>query len=242
MSGSELRTSSDCFPATLWTQIIEVIQGEDDTAAQRALAEFCALYRPAVYNFFRRRGRSHAEAEDMTQAFFASRILEHWNDRKGFLHIAERRGEGKFRCFLSHVLWRFLCDEYKKQANLKSGGGAVHVPLEDADLTGKCTDEKAFESFGREFDRVFALEIIRKAAGRSCHSKHLMAHLRGEISQAECALQLGLTENAFKQAYHRFRERLTADLLEEVKKSAGPDENAIRAEIEYLISLFVESA
>jgi DNA-directed RNA polymerase specialized sigma24 family protein len=230
--------ASSCFPTTQWTQLIGVMQQGDDQTAWRALVQFCELYRPAIHNFFRRRGCSLEESDDHTQAFFASRILQGWDRREGFLHTAQRGGSVRFRSFLSHVLWRFLQDEWKRRATQKAGAGVVHVPLEGLELADDRADTEAFRSFGREFDRLFALEIIRKAAERSRHSKHLLAHLRGELTQEEGARELGLTPNAFKQAYHRFRQRLALDLWEEVSKLAGPDEKEIRSEIEYLMSLF----
>jgi DNA-directed RNA polymerase specialized sigma24 family protein len=227
-----------CFPTTQWTQLIGVIQQGDDQSAWRALAQFCELYRPAIRNFFLRRGCGPEEADDYTQAFFASRILQGWDRREGFLHTAQRGGAARFRSFLSHVLWRFLQDEWKKRATLKAGAGVQHVPLDELDLADDRPGADAFSRFGREFDRVFALEIIRRAAERSRHSQHLLAHLRGDLTQEQAAHELGLTANAFKQAYHRFRQRLALDLWEEVARLAGPDEKEVRAEIEYLMSLF----
>ncbi len=241
--GDQKTNAASSYPTTQWTQIIEVIQRGDSDAAGVALGEFCERYRPAIYNFFRQRGKcSHEEAEDHTQAFFASRILEGWDRRNGFLHTAQRGEQTRFRSFLCHVLWRFLQDEWKRTAAKKAGGGVAHVPLDDLELFGGPADPRAFESFGQKFDRVFAQEIIQRAAERSKHSRHLMAHLRGEISQQEAAQELGLTENAFKQAHHRFRERLALDLWEEVGKLVGPDENEIRAELKYLMSLFAQPA
>jgi DNA-directed RNA polymerase specialized sigma24 family protein len=241
MNNQKATTSSSCFPTTQWTQVIGVIQKGDSEAAWSALVEFCERYRSAIHNFFRRRGYSHEEAEDHTQTFFASRILEPWNKRGGFLHKAQRNEQTRFRSFLCHILWRFLQDEWKKQTSVRAGRGASHVPLDGLELADGPSKGDVFRKFGREFDRVFAMEILRKAAERSRHSKYLLAHLRGEISQAEAAQQLGLTANAFKQAYHRFRLRLARDLWEEVGKLAGPDEREIRAEIAYLMSLFDES-
>jgi RNA polymerase sigma factor (sigma-70 family) len=242
MIDSERQTTatSSCFPATQWTQVINVIQEGNEAAAWAALAQFCEQYRPAIYNFFRRRGSSHEEAEDYTQAFFSGRIVEHWEKRDGFLQTAQRGGTTRFRSFLCHVLWRFLQDEWKKRSSIRAGGGVKHVPLDELELACDGAEGEAFKRFGREFDQTFAREILCRSAERSRHSSHLLAHLRGEITQEEAAQQLGLTANAFKQAYHRFRQRLAADLREEVRNLVGPDQQEVRAEIEYLMSLFME--
>jgi DNA-directed RNA polymerase specialized sigma24 family protein len=230
-----------CFPKTQWTEVIGAMQSGNGSVAWLALTDFCQQYRPAICGFFRRRGCSPEQAEDLTQDFFASRILEQWKDRNGFLHALRRDQCDRFRSFLSHVLWRFLQDKWKADKAVRAGGGATYIPLESLETGTNITGCETLEDFGREFDRVFALEIIRNAAQRSKHSKYLEAHLRREISQQQAAVELGISENAFKQSYCRFRERLAFDLWDEVAKLAGPDEAEIRAEIRYLMSLFAES-
>jgi DNA-directed RNA polymerase specialized sigma24 family protein len=242
MEHSNPETYSGCFPPTLWTQILEPIQRGDDAAAQKALVEFCQRYRQAVYEFIRRRGCGHEDAEDLTQSFFQSRVLLNWDEHKGFLHTAERREGKRFRSFLCYVVCRFLQEKYRETRTAKRGGGAVHLPLEEMDWSELAAEGESYKRFGREFDRVFAWEIIHKATQRSPHSQQMQAHLRRDISQAQAALELGMTENAFKQAYSRFRDRFKEDIYEEVAKVAGPDPGDVQAEIKYLISLFQESA
>jgi DNA-directed RNA polymerase specialized sigma24 family protein len=231
----------NCFPATQWTQVIGAIQSGDGEVAWGALVEFCNRYRSAIVQFFLRRGCTPEQAEEYTQSFFLSRILARWEDRSGFLHNVQRKEDKRFRSFLCRLLWCFLKDQWKAERSGKAGGSFPHVSLDDANPL-ECGDPKALDSFGREFDRVFALEIIRQAAARSKHSEYLQAHLRGELAQEAAARAMGISENAFKQAYHRFRERLAKSLWEEVGKLAGPDDREIRAEIAYLMSLFAESA
>jgi DNA-directed RNA polymerase specialized sigma24 family protein len=240
MSDPKTEALSGCFPTTQWTQIIRVIQAGDEASAWGALADFCEGYRPAIRDFFRRRGCGPEEAEDLTQSFFETRVMKPWCQRNGFLHAARQGPETRFRCFLCQVLWRFLQDEWKRRKTLKAGGGSSFIPLEEGELAAGGAEDDAYTKFGREFDRVFALQILHRAAGSSRHSKYLVAHLRGEISQEEAAGHLGLSANAFKQAHYRFRRRLEADLREEVLKLVGPDEKEIRGELKYLMSLFDE--
>ena len=242
MNESLATSSSSSFPSTQWTQIISVIQTRDSESAWPALVEFCERYRPAILRFFLRRGVSPEHAEDYTQTFFQKRIIERWDGRDSFLHTIARNEGQRFRSFLCHVLWCFLKDQWKSEMSQKAGRGVTHVPLEDFMKIGDAPDEEAFKCVGREFDRAFALEILRKAAERSRHSTFLLTHLRGEMSQKEAAQEMGVSEGAFKQAYHRFRERLARDLWDEVSKLAGPDEKEIRSEIEYLMGLFSNPA
>jgi len=233
MHDEQNEAGSGSFPTTQWTLILEVMKAGDPTAALNALGSFCQCYRPAIRNFFLRRGLSREQAEDFTQSFFTSRVFEKWDTRDSFLHNVERREASRFRSFLSHVLWRFLQDEWRK-----SGRNASHVSLSDPEVPAEEMCGQTFDNFGREFDRVLALEIIQKAACRSKNSKYHLAHLQGEISQAEAARELGMSENTFKQAHFRFRERLARDLWNEVSRMSGPDEGEVREEIRYLMSLF----
>ena len=239
---SELPTnpSASSFPITLWTQIIGAMQQGPDEAATTALDAFCLRYRPAIYHFFRRRGCSHEQAEDYTQEFFARRILEPWGSGKGFLFEARRREDRRFRSFLCHVLHWFLQDKWKESQTQKSGGAFLHLSLEDLEAWEQLPDDKGVKTLGADFDRAFALEVIQRAASRSQHSKYLMAHFKGEMSQQEAARELDLSENAFKQAYSRFRNRLSADLRHEVASLVGPDETEIRAEMHYLMRLLTD--
>ena len=240
MNKQKAEPSAGLYPTTQWTQIIGVIQKGDDAAAHRALAEFCGQYRPAILSFFQQRGCEIHEAEDYTQEFFEARILQPWDKRDGFLHEAERRPSGKFRGFLSTYLWWFIKDKWKERNNQRSGGGSAHVPVDDLEISNEASEQEAFEKFGRQFDRVFALALIQKVAAGSSRSKFLLAHLRGEMTQKEAADKLGISETAFKRAFALFRERFRHDLWEEVSKLVQADHQDIQDEIRYLMSLFAE--
>jgi len=126
------------------------------------------------------------------RCFSTEKILKRWDDRDSFLHMARRIESCRFRGFLSHVLWRFLQDQWGKEKAVTTGGQTAHVSLSDPELHADEIIPGTYEVFGREFDRVFALEVIRKAANHSKHSKFHMAHLRREITQAEAAKELGM--------------------------------------------------
>ena len=240
MNEQKIEPSSGVYPTTQWTQIIGVIQRGDDEAARRALNEFCERYRPAIFSFFRQRGCDVQQAEDYTHDFFEKRILNEWDERSSPLHKAQRIQGGKFRSFLAAYLWRFIQDKWKGTQSQRAGGGFTHVPMDALGLSDVAGEADAFQKFGRQFDRVFALVIILKAAEQSTHSTHLLAHLRGDVSQKEAAGKLGMSEAAFKTAFARFRHRFKRQLREEVVKLVGDGEQDIQDEIRYLMSLFVE--
>lgn len=241
------KPASSCFPTTLWSQIIEVIQNGEAPAAEAALAQFCQRYRQAIYGFFRRCGNNHDQAEDLTQSFFHKRILSGWADRKGFLYSVEREGGRNFRAFLATSLRHFRTEQWRADNSLKAGGGYEHEPLTSTERVLAVSPEAANREFGREFDRSFAMAAIINAANRATRAHaYLNYFLRREqsgeeVAQEEAARELDMSVGAFRRGYHAFRARLKVELWNEVAQYAGPHQPDIEAEMAHLISLFPDT-
>ena len=62
------------FATTHWSVVLAARDG-DSPAASEALNDLCRAYWPPLYAFIRRQGHDAAEAQDLTQEFFA-RLLE----------------------------------------------------------------------------------------------------------------------------------------------------------------------
>ena len=72
-------------------------------------------------------GICRADAEDLTQAFFA------WLLERDWLEQADQQ-RGRFRSFLLTSFSRFLANEWDKARTQKRGGGRiVSLPFDDAD-------------------------------------------------------------------------------------------------------------
>src|SRR6186713_2713826 len=98
-------------------------QGES-AAAQEALEKLCRIYWRPIYSFVRRQGIGPADAEDLTQGFFAS-LLEHRN------LDAVRREKGRLRSYLLSAVKHFLTDEHRRAMAIKRGKGERLIPLEE---------------------------------------------------------------------------------------------------------------
>lgn len=95
------------FATTRWTLVVGA--GASGTPeARAALAELCGRYWFPLYAYVRRRGYQTAEAQDLTQEFFA-RLLE----KNTLAHAAPDRG--RFRSFLLTSLANFLANEWERQ-------------------------------------------------------------------------------------------------------------------------------
>jgi DNA-directed RNA polymerase specialized sigma24 family protein len=110
------------FATTHWSVVLTA-QGES-AAAQEALGKLCRTYWRPIYSFVRRQGIGPADAEDLTQGFFAS-LLEHRNLN------AVRKEQGRLRSYLLGALKYFVADERRRAMAMKRGKGQRLIPLED---------------------------------------------------------------------------------------------------------------
>ncbi len=103
MSHSDSRDArNDNFDTTQWSLVL--LAGADTSRSAQAMAVLCEAYWYPLYAFIRRRGSSSADAEDLTQAFFAG-LLE-----KGTLEAADPQ-RGRFRAFLLTSVKYFLSNQ-----------------------------------------------------------------------------------------------------------------------------------
>jgi len=229
------------FTTTHWSVVLEA-QGES-AAAQEALEKLCRTYWRPIYGFVRRQGFAPAEAEDLTQGFFAS-LLEHRNLN------AVRKEQGRLRSYLLGALKYFLADERRRGMAIKRGKGLRLIPLEElhgseriemepADpLTAEMIYERRWAS--TVLERVLSrLKDEYRAAGNAAlfdSLKQLLPDEPGAPSQAEIAAQLGMTENAVRQAFYRFRQRYQSLLREEIAHTVATPGD-IEDEMRHLIAV-----
>jgi RNA polymerase sigma factor (sigma-70 family) len=209
------------FTTTHWSVVLEA-QGESP-AAQRALEILCRTYWRPLYGFVRKQGLGREEAQDVVQEFFA-RLLEHRN-----LNTV-RREKGRLRSYLLVSVKRFLANERHRASGIKRYESGPHIALDEL-LQSEVTDFELAETLSadRLYERRWALVVLEqvltrleseyRAANNATLFDHLKEFLVGERSrptQAEIATELSITENAVKQAFHRFRQRYRVLLREEI--------------------------
>jgi RNA polymerase sigma factor (sigma-70 family) len=229
------------FTTTHWSVVLAA--QAKSPAADAALERLCRTYWPPIYSFVRRDGRSIEDAQDLTQGFFA-RLLE----RRDF--DAVRKEKGRLRSYLLTSLKHFLINERERTASIKRGEGRALIPLDEIIAHERNDPEPAdVLTADKIYDRRWALTVLDRvlseleqeyqAAGNGKlfeRFKELLADEPDGISQAKIADQLGMTENAVKQAYHRFRQRYRALLREEIGHTvAAPGD--IEDELRHLIAV-----
>src|SRR6184192_3434898 len=214
------------FTTTHWSMVLEA-QGPSP-AAQAALEKLCRTYWRPIYSFVRRQGVGLEEAEDLTQGFFALLLERRDLD-------AVRKEKGRLRSYLLTSLKHFLASEQRRAMAIKRGKGQRLVPLEELGAKERIEMEPAEHlSADRLYERRWALtlmeQVLRRLKDEYCEAanaalfdslKQLLPDELGTPSRAEIALQLGMTDNALRQAFHRFRHRYQVLLREEISHTVA---------------------
>ena len=229
------------FTTTQWSVVLEA-QGQSP-AAQEALEKLCRTYWRPVYSFVRREGVRTEEAEDLTQSFFAL-LLE----RRNFDDV--RKDKGRLRSYLLTSLKHFLVSEHRRTVTVKRGKGQQPVPLEELATVGRAELEPADHlSADRIYERRWALTLMEQVLRRLREEyamagntelfdllKQLLPDEPGAPSRTEIAAQLGMTDNALRQALHRFRQRYQLLLREEISHTVAIASD-VEDELRHLIAV-----
>jgi RNA polymerase sigma factor (sigma-70 family) len=229
------------FDTTNWSVVLKA--GSDDSAtAREALATLCEAYWYPVYAMVRRYGHGAADAEDLTQDYFA-RFLE-----KGYAKEL-RPQHGRFRSFLLVSVRNFLHNERDRARAAKRGGGQSPISLDGTaadqryalEPTEAATPETVFERawanavLARALTRLEA--EVSKAEGTE-RFEQLKPHLTGdEPSQAyrELAEEWGVGESAVRVAIHRLRKRFGRLLRDEIASTVA-DPADVGEELRHLLA------
>jgi RNA polymerase sigma factor (sigma-70 family) len=229
------------FATTHWSVVLTA-QGESP-AAREALEKLCRAYWRPLYAFVRRQGHAHEEAEDLTQGFFAV-LLE----RRDFDTL--RAEKGRLRSYLLVSLKHFLADERRRAMTIKRGKGEPLIPLEDLRSGAEADVEPADPlTAERIYERRWALTLLDNVFGQLAEEyrkankgvlfdwlKQLLPEEPGAPSQAHIAVEMGMTENAVNQAFHRFRQRYQTLLREEVAHTVAVPKD-VEDELRHLVAV-----
>ena len=215
----------------------------DSPAAREALDRLCRIYWRPVYGFVRRQGARPEEAEDLTQSFFALLLERRDLD-------AVRKDKGRLRSYLLKSLKHFLASQHRREMAAKRGRGERPIPLDELSAREQFEIEPANHlDADRLYQRRWALTLMEQVlrrlkdeydaagnAGLFDALKQLLPDEPGAPSRAEIAAQLGMTDNALRQAFHRFRHRYQALLREEIAHTVAIASD-IEDEMRHLMSV-----
>jgi len=216
--------------------------------ADTALEALCRAYWYPLYAYARRRGQTAADAQDLTQEFFARLVEHNWVARAD-------QSKGRFRSFLLMAFKRFLANEWDKAHRQKRGGQARILPLQFDTAENRYGQEPADTGTPEQaFERQWALALLDEALQRLRADYEQAGHVvlfdalkpcligsRQTQPYAALASQLGMSEGAVKVAVCRLRSRYRARLQEEIAHTvASPSD--IAAELRHLFRVLGRSS
>jgi RNA polymerase sigma factor (sigma-70 family) len=240
-TGEITQSGAVAFATTHWSVVLAA-QGES-TEADAALEKLCRIYWWPIYGFVRRQGYKPEEAQDLTQSFFA-RLLE----RRDLETVGQERG--RLRSYLLASVKNFLSKARDRELTIKRGEGRPLISLEDLLSRERADQEPAHQlSADRIYERRWALTLLEQVLVRLRAEyeaaeklplfdrlKELLAGESGQPSQAKIAAEMGMTENAVKQAFYRLRYRYRQLLHEEIAHTVGaPDD--VEDELRHFMSV-----
>jgi RNA polymerase sigma factor (sigma-70 family) len=232
------------FPTTHGSVIAAVRDG--DPARRRAAREtLVTVYWRPVYTRLRLKWRAEpADAEDLTQEFFARAV-----EREFFRDYAPERA--RFRTYLRLCLDRFASNARRADRRLKRGGGAVVVPLGTASAERElAADPPDAEDADRWFDRQWvrglfeaSIEALRRETEGTPREIRYRVLLRHDIEPArdeerpsyrEVADELGIPVTQVTNHLAWARRELRRLVLERLAVLTGSDAE-VREEAAMLI-------
>jgi RNA polymerase sigma factor (sigma-70 family) len=239
-----MEAGAHAFLTTRWSVVLTA-QGES-AAADEALEKLCRIYWWPLYEFVRRQGHDPAEAQDLTQAFFA-RLLE----RRDL--DAVRREKGRLRSYLLASLKHFISNARRRGFTIKRGEGRPLLSLDELCARERTDLEPAHSlSAERVYERRWAATLLDRVltrlgeeyreTGRSAlldQFEQLLTNQTGRTSHAEIGEELKMSENAVTQAFHRFRQRYRELLHEEIAHTVTTPGD-IQDELRHLVRVLRE--
>jgi RNA polymerase sigma-70 factor (ECF subfamily) len=233
------RPSEAWFLTTHWSVVLSAREQQSSQSAA-ALETLCRTYWQPLYAYVRRQGYSPADAQDLTQEFFA-RLLQ-----KEYLRSVAP-AKGKFRTFLLVMLKRFLASEWDKARAQKRGGGKVfNVDWASAETrflqqpVEQLTPEKVFEQRWALtlLDQVYGrLEREYQEQGRGSLFDTLQFALTGSrsaVPYVDLARRLQTTDGAVRVAVHRLRQRYRELLRQAIADTVSSPEE-VEEELRHLL-------
>ncbi|QYM78149.1 sigma-70 family RNA polymerase sigma factor [Horticoccus luteus] len=227
------------FASTQWS--IVLASRPDATDRPAALQSLCSAYWLPVYSYLRRRNFSPADAEDLTQGFFAYVIESDFLTRPD-------PARGRFRGYLVGALKHFLGQHFERALAQKRGGRVRFVDWStlDAEREFAAADQPQLDP-SEAYEKTWALTLLHRAlqqleaeqiaAGRQRVFTVLRAFLsatptRGDYDAAALALGTSRTNVAVwvHRLNHRYAELVKLEVAATVR---SPDD--IAAEMQHLL-------
>ena len=234
------------FPATHLSLVRRAGSRDADTraGAEEVLA---AVYWAPIYTHIRLTHRQEpADAEDLTQGFFAHALRRD-------LFARYEPGRARFRTFLRRCVDSYVANALQAEHRLKRGGAAAFVSIEAAEIEDRLTSDAL--SGAPDADAVFHREWLRSVLGdavRRLRERYRAAGRMGQLAlferydladsddgrptYAELAAEHGIRVSQVTNWLAAVRRDFRAIVLETIRELAGSEDD-FRAEVQGLLGV-----
>ena len=230
-------SKNDCFPATRISAISRV-RSSDAAERQQALASLCEVYWRPVYKYVRLRwNRDIADAQDLTQGFFAGLLARE-------LLARFEPSKGRLRTYLRLCVDSFVMNEDKAASRQKRGGQIQHLAMDfpaaeeemgrtTMDAASLASPDSIEDFFAREWMRgLFALAIeelntlCRERNRESAFQLFEAYHLDGDedISYVRLAERYGMKVSGVTNALAWTRREFRRLVLSHLREVCGSED------------------
>jgi DNA-directed RNA polymerase specialized sigma24 family protein len=192
--GGSAQHRAVAFTTTHWSVVLTA-QGESP-AAEAALDKLCRTYWRPLYSFVRRQGVSPAEAQDLTQGFFALLLERRDLD-------AVRKEKGRLRSYLLASIKHFLADERRRAMAIKRGKGQRLIPFDEL-----CADERSeIEAMKRlGWTKVELARRKKGDAAKVALARRLRSETAVSLRWIAEKLHMGTWTHVSNRLYHELRK------------------------------------
>ncbi|MES2305798.1 MAG: sigma factor [Gemmatimonadota bacterium] len=219
------RTITSRFPDTR-ISVLEALRRPDPDQRRHAAELLIRAYRaPILATLAWRWNLQPADAEDLTQGFFAAALEKEWFERFD-------PARGRFRTFVRVAADRFAANAAQSAGRLKRGGDSVTISLDDLQDLVPRADEEIEERFRAEWVRsIFelALNALREEAGARQRQTQLQLFEAYDLldderpTYAALGEQFGLNPSEVINHLAWARRRFRTHVLDVIRQLAGSE-------------------
>jgi RNA polymerase sigma-70 factor (ECF subfamily) len=202
-----------------------------------ALEELCRTYWYPLYAFARGQGHAPAEAEDLTQEFFARLLQKNYLD-------AVARERGRFRTFMLVAFKRFMAEQWRRRLAQKRCGAQPNIPF-DTQMGETLFSQEPAPALPAEqlYEQRWALALLEKTMAR-LRAEFRLAGREAEFDRLKTYLTVadagGVSgagqDGALRVAVHRLRKRFRQVFREEISQTLAAPED-LDEEVRHLLAV-----
>jgi RNA polymerase sigma factor (sigma-70 family) len=229
---NEVASGNPRFNTTQWSVVLRACQS-DQELERNSWNELIETYWFPLYAFCRRQGKTHQDAQDLTQSFFTHLMTAAPLDTVSPV-------KGRFRSFLLASFRNFISNHVRAATTIQRGGKHQFFSLSADGAEDRFSRlSRVDETPERAYDRSWVEALLQRTKCRLADDyrnankyklfellePHLMCD-ENALSRLEIGKQLNMSQPAIAMSIHRMRRRFGEILLSEVLRTVDDPSDA----------------